>query len=149
MLWILGCAIARLGQGRGAIGKWGWGSLVWDWAGCGWGCLGGRRDDLIRSPKNCIKCAQICAQIVCPNIWAHPTCHPKAHHLSKKCMNNLDARFGRDPILGRDPSKFGRTIWAGPPKIWARDLGGGVGGAPYHDGMCRIMHGIQANIHQL
>ena len=88
------------------------------------------------------------------DIWAHPTCHPKAHRLSKKCMNNLGARFGRDPILGRDPSKFGRTIWAGPPKIWARDLGagvggvplglkiwardlgGGVGGAPYHDGMC-------------
>ena len=70
VLWILGCAIARLGQGRGAIGKWGWGSLVWDWAGCGWGCLGplqwgagaaygdwgwgclgGRCDDLIGGPK--------------------------------------------------------------------------------------------------
>ena len=69
-------------------------------------------------------------------IWAHdlggtPTCQPKAHRLSKKCMNNLGARFGRDPILGRDPSKFGRTIWAGPPKIWAHDLGGGVGGCPW------------------
>ena len=45
MLWILGCAIARLGQGRGAIGKLGWGA----WCGTGqaaagaaWGrCNGG------------------------------------------------------------------------------------------------------------
>ena len=35
VLWILGCAIACLGQGRGAIGKLSWGGLVWDWAGCG------------------------------------------------------------------------------------------------------------------
>ena len=72
------------------------------------------------------------------DIWAHPTCHPKAHRLSKKCMNNLGARFGRDPNMPTQGSpfvekmheKFGRATWAGPHtwagplKIWAHDLGG-------------------------
>ena len=62
--------------------------------------------------------------------WAHPTCHPKAHRLSKKCMNNLGARFGPPKNwahdlggtpqnlgarFGRDPQKFGPTIWA---ELW-------------------------------
>jgi len=40
------------------------------------------------------------------DIWAHPTCHPKAHRLSKKCMNNLGARFGRDPNMPTQGSPF-------------------------------------------
>ena len=72
------------------------------------------------------------------DIWAHPTCHPKAHRLSKKCMNNLGARFGRDPNMPTQGSPFvekmhekigratwaGPHTWAGPLKIWAHDLGG-------------------------
>ena len=54
---------------------------------------------------------------MCPNIWAHPTCHPKAHRLSKKCMNNLGAGFGRDP------QKIGRTLFCGK-KLCAQIVGG-------------------------
>jgi hypothetical protein len=69
--------------------------------------------------------------------WAHPTCHPKAHRLSKKCMNNLGARFGPPKIwahdlggtpqnlgarFGRDPQKFGRAIWA---ELWGGGPWGG------------------------